>query len=126
MSFDIFLQSFEDDQAAPGEPQAAWRVLEPFFAGAPSEGHVRVYTADGGADVYGVGSDAVLINHASGQLIWQLMVEVAEAAGWVVMPAGCPVCVVREEMISDLPADLRDHAVVVRSGADVQEVIAQA
>jgi hypothetical protein len=54
------------------------------------------------------------------------MVDVARAADWVIMPVGCPVCVLREEMISDLPAELRDDAVVVECGADVLDVVAQA
>ena len=55
VSFDIFLQSFKDGHAAPGDPAAAWHVLGPYLA-APAGGHARVRTRDGEADVYGAGS----------------------------------------------------------------------
>jgi hypothetical protein len=35
VSFDIFLQSFKNGEAAPGDPEAACRELEPYLAGAP-------------------------------------------------------------------------------------------
>jgi hypothetical protein len=126
VSFDIFLQSFKDGDAAPGDPEAAWRVLAPYLAGALTGGYARVRTPDGEAAVYGAGRDALMINHASGQIIWQIMVDVARAADWVIMPVGCPVCVLREEMINDLPAELQDDAVVVGSGAEVLDVVPQA
>jgi hypothetical protein len=71
VSFDIFLQSFKNGDAAPGDPEAAWRALEPYLAGPPSAGYARARTSDGGAAVYGAGSDALMINHASGQVIWR-------------------------------------------------------
>lgn len=53
------------------------------------------------------------------------MVDVAKAAGWVIMPVGCPVCVMREDMIGELPAELQDDAVVIRSGAELLDVVAR-
>ncbi len=125
MSFDIFLQSIKNGEAAPGTPEAAHRALGPYFAGAPDGGYAKVRTADGEADVYGVGSASLMINHAGGEVIWQVMVDVAMAADWVIMPVGCPVCVMREDMISELPAELQDGAVVIRSGAELLDVIAR-
>ena len=125
MSFDIFLQSFAGGQAALGDPGAALRVLEPYLAGPADGGYAKARTADGAADVYGLGSDCLMINHASGTLIWQVMVDVARAAGYVILPVGVPACVVREEMIGDLPGELRDGAVVVRSGAELQDAVTQ-
>ena len=125
VSFDIFLQSFKDGVAAAGNAEAARQVLETYLAKVPDEGYALVRTADGEADVYGVGSDSLMFNHAGGVLIWQVMVDVAKAADWVIMPVGCPVCVVRAEMIRELPAGLKDDAVVINSGADLREVIAR-
>jgi hypothetical protein len=79
MSFDIFLQCFKDGEAAPGNPEAARQALEPYLAGAPDEGYALVRTADGEADVYGVGSDHLMFNHPGGEVIWQVMVDVAKA-----------------------------------------------
>jgi hypothetical protein len=125
VSFDIFLQSFKDGEAAPGKPEAARQALEPYLAGAPGEGCALVRTADGEADVYGVGSDHLMFNHAGGEVIWQVVVDVAKAADWVIMPVGCHVCVMREDMISELPVELRDNAVVINSGAELQDAIAR-
>ena len=97
-----------------------------YLAGAPTGGCARVHTPDGEAAVYGAGRDALMINQASGQIIWQIMVDVARVADWVITPVGCPVCVLREKMINDLPAELQDDAVVVGSGAEVLDVVAQA
>jgi hypothetical protein len=74
--------------------------------------------------VDGLGGASLMINHASGELIWQVMVDVARAAGFVIMPVGCPVCVAREEMIEDLPGELQDGAVVVRSGVELLKAVA--
>jgi len=125
MSFDILLQSFKGGEAAPGNPEAARRILEPYLAGDPEEGYALVRTADGEADAYGVGGDHLLFNHAGGEMIWQVMVDVAKAADWVIMPVGCPVCVMRKEMISELPPEMQDNAVVITSGAELQDAIAR-
>jgi len=127
VSFDIFLQSFAGGEAAPGDPVAARRVLDPYLAAPPDgNGYAKVRTDDGEADVYGVGSDSLMINHASGTLIWQVVVDVAEAGGYVILPIGVPACLVREEMTGDLPGELRDGAVVVRSGAELLDAVARA
>jgi hypothetical protein len=127
VSFDIFLQSFRASHArVGGDAEAAVRVLERYLAGVPAGGFAHASTPDGGADVYGLGGDGLMINHASGESIWQVLVDVAVAGDYVIMPTGCPVCIVRPEMSSDLPEALRADAVVVRSGADVLSVLANA
>jgi hypothetical protein len=47
----------------------------------------------------------------------------ARAAGRVVMPVGCPVCLTDEGQRSDLPEGLQDEVVVVRSGMELLETI---
>jgi hypothetical protein len=123
MSFDIFLQGFAGGEATPGRPDAAVRVLAPYFTEAPDDGFVCVQLADGQADVYGVGRSSLMVNHAAGGQIWGLIVTVATAAGWVIMPVGCPVCVVADEQAADLPDELRTDVVVVRSGTELLQVI---
>jgi hypothetical protein len=71
MSFDIFLQSSKDGEAGRAIKAATMRDLEPYLAGAPDEGYALVRTADGEADVYGVGSYHLTFNHAGGEVIWQ-------------------------------------------------------
>ena len=80
-------------------------------------------TPDGDAEVYGLGGDGLMITHASGEFIWQVMVDVAIAGDYVIMPVGCAVCVVHQEMMDQLPEVLRDRAVLVRSGSDVLSVL---
>jgi hypothetical protein len=64
-----------------------------------------------------------MVNHAAGEQIWDLIVTVAAAAGWVIMPVGHPVCVVAGEHAEDLPDDLRTNVVIVGTGADLLRVI---
>jgi hypothetical protein len=120
VSFDIFLQCFDDDTSAVSD--AVRTVLAPFIT--PPEGTFAVInTNDGEADVYGISTDHLMINHAAGEHIWQVMVEIARAANMAIMPIGCPTCVVDKAMISSLPAELRQEAVVVSSGKELLTII---
>jgi hypothetical protein len=125
VSFDVFLQGFSSGQAATGQPDAALRVLAPFFVEAPSDGYVVLETTDGSADIYGVGRDSLMVTHASGEQVWDLLFATAVAAGWVVMPVGCPVCVTSEDQVSQLPEELSKAVAVVTSGAGILNVIRQ-
>jgi hypothetical protein len=42
---------------------------------------------------------------------------------WVIMPVDCPVCVVADEQAADLPDELRADVTVVRTGAELLQVI---
>ena len=85
----MFLQRFGD---SPGDSGAGLRVLEPLLVSPPSDGYGLVRTADGDADVYGLGTDSLMFTHASCRQVWQVMVDVAHAAGYAIMPVGCPTC----------------------------------
>ena len=123
MSPDVFLQSFVNGGTGGGDPEAARRVLEPYLAAADDgDPRVCVHTEDGKADVYGLG-DGLMINRATGQLIWQILVDVSAASDYAILPIGRPVCVPREDMIAQLPDELRGAAIVVNSGADLLNVI---
>ncbi len=57
-------------------------------------------------------------------LALDLVVEVARMADLVVLPAGCPACVVAEARARELPAELAQLGVeLVRTGRDLREVI---
>lgn len=126
MSFGILLQSFAHGQAAAGHPDGAFRALEPYLDGSPADGFAHLATPDGDADVFGIGSTGLMINGDSGEFIWQLLVDVAVAGDYAIMPVGRPVCLVREDMKDDLPEEMRADAVVVRSGADVMNLVTAA
>lgn len=93
-----------------------------------SDGFGRIVTADGEGDIYGLDDNdqGLVINHATGRQIWQLIVDVARAAGYAVLPVGCPVCVVDEVMIGHLPDQLRQNAVLVRDGGDLERAVVNA
>ena len=80
VSFDISLQSFKNGETAPGDPETAPRALEPHLAGSRSGLCTGVPTRDGEAAAYGVGRDALTFNHAGGEVIRQVMVDLAKAA----------------------------------------------
>jgi hypothetical protein len=122
VSFDIFLQGFENGYGAPGKPDEANRVLRPYLRVGPT-GFRNVVTEDGDAEVYGVGTDGLMFAHASGRRVWDVMFEVARAGDWAIIPVGCPTCVPTSRMIAELPDELRKDVVVVDSGADVIDVV---
>jgi hypothetical protein len=131
VSFDIYLQAFEHGASAErdGAP-----VRELLLAHAdvhdPEHAFVHVVYRDGEADVYGVPNETspwhgLMFNHVSGDA-FELLVKVADIAELVVMPAGCPVCVVAEHQIDHLPDELRAARVeIVRTGTDLLGVISQ-
>jgi len=123
VSFDIFLQGFAGGDACTAGAAAAERVLTPYVVGEADEAFARLQTDDGGAEVYGLGSDSLLVSRPSGQRVFALLVEVATIAGWAIMPVGCATCVADEALIRDLPDELRDDVVFVRSGDDLLDVI---
>ncbi|MEV0156092.1 hypothetical protein AB0H57_20505 [Micromonospora sp. NPDC050686] len=116
MSFDVFLQRFG---ARLGDAGVARRVLAPLLVTPSDDGFGVVRTRDGEADVYGLGTDTLMFTHASGRQIWQVVVDVAQATGYAIMPVGCPTCVTRLEHLADLPDELRSLALVVLNGDDL-------
>jgi hypothetical protein len=125
VSFDIFLQGFLGGDDAPGDRAAAIGIIAPLLAGPVTDGYGRIVTADGDADVYGLGDSdqGLMVNHASGHEIWQVVVDIARAAGYAVLPVGCPACVVDAVILGHLPEELRDAAVLVHDGGDLERVV---
>lgn len=125
MSFDIFLQGFRDGDGTPGDRAAAIAIITPLLAGPVSDGFGRIVTKDGEADIYDLADadEGLMVNHASGRQIWQVIVDVARAARYVVLPVGCPACVVDEAVIGHLPVELREDTVLVHDGGDLERVV---
>ena len=129
MSFDVYFQRFVDGDADESGRDEVVAVLAPYLK--PSvETPGRIEHPAGNADVYGLGDgdgdgdgDGMMINHIEDGL-WDLLVEAARAGRWAIMPIGCPTCVFNAAMLANLPEDLRQDAVVVNSGADVRDLIA--
>jgi hypothetical protein len=124
MSFDIFLQGFRDGEAATVDALAVSRTLAPFVVDG-DEGHSHLRLPDGEADAYGLDDPAsgVMINHASGRLVWDLIFERAHGAGLAIMPVGSATAVTAETDLMDLPQELSEDAVVVSSGAELLRMV---
>jgi hypothetical protein len=126
VSFDVLFQRFKDGEAEPGGGEAMRRVLESFITSEDRDHHfARIELDDGGADVYLDGDD-MMANHVAGQRIWDLLVEGALQAGWVIMPVGCPVCITDEAQRRHLPEGLTEEVKVVLNGDDLLTVIKSA
>jgi hypothetical protein len=102
------------------------RVLEPFIVSEePDNDFALIKYGDGGADVY-LDGDHMMANHVTGHRTWDLLVEGAQEAGWVIMPVGCPTCITDEAQRPHLPEGLNEQVEVVRCGADLLKVIRSA
>jgi hypothetical protein len=126
VSFDIFLQRFVNGKAVDADGDSMLAILEPLIT-ARSGGWARIITADGHADVYGIDDPAsgLVINHASGRAVWDVVFELARAAGMAVMPVGCRTSVTDPGLIDALPAG-SPRAEVVTSGADILATVEDA
>jgi hypothetical protein len=122
MSFDVFFQGFlagEPSERGGAQMQA---VLAPYIIEA-APAFLRVRKGDGEADIY-LGDGGMMANHISGDDPWDLLVQGARAANWVIIPVGCPTCLTQPGQREELPEGLDDDVVVVDTGADLLAVIA--
>jgi hypothetical protein len=129
MSFDIHLQAFKDGEAVDRDgAEVRQRLLRVAKRYEPESGFVEVGDDLGPADIYGVPPEgaalkSLMFNHV-GDNGFDLLVEVAQIARLVVMPLGCPVCIVHEEQRQDLPPELAEADVeVVTTGKALLDVI---
>lgn len=84
MSFDVSFQGFlAGESSARGGTQMR-EVLAPHIS-QQSESFLRLRVGDGGADIY-LSDDGMMANHISGRDPWDLLVQGARAAGWVIIP----------------------------------------
>ncbi len=131
MSFDIFLMRFSAGRAR-ADRAGAMRILAPLVDGPIDDlDVVTIRTLDGDAAVYGLKeADSLMFNHVSGQHVWDVMVEVAKAGSYVIMPVGCPTCVVDAADAVELPEVLGDElgtgVLIVHSGAELLAAVESA
>lgn len=126
MSLDVYFQRFRDGDTEPGGGDAMREVLLPFIVREePEHSFALVEIGDGTADVY-LSPDAMRADHVAGEQPWDLLVRGAKAAGWAIMPVGCPVCVTDEFDRSHLPEGLGDEAILVTTGKELPRVIREA
>ena len=75
---------------------------------------VLIYLGDG---------DGMLASHVSGEQPWELLVQAARSADWVILPAGCATCITDEAQRGHLPEGLDEDVVLVTSGVELLRVI---
>jgi len=123
MSFDIFLQRF--DGPLTDADKVALNAIIRSFAPASGRAFSRFETADGGADVYGEDdlANGMMINHAQGTLIWDVIVRIAQAGRFAIMPVGCPTCLTDPALAATLPSEIASDTRVVSTGRDLLAVI---
>ena len=126
MSFDVFFQRFKNGDADEGGGEAMRRVLAPHIVReGPEHDFALIEFGNGSADVY-LGASDMMANHVSGDSPWDLLVDGAMAAQWVILPVGCPTCITDEAQRAHLPAGLDEDVVLVKTGADLLAVIRSA
>jgi len=129
VSYDLFVQRFENGDAAVMDGIAFRAVWGPYVDRVEPEFNLRhVHVDDGGdAEIFGgVAAEtfrSLMISRFSRGRVLHLLVEFAAAADAVVLPPGCPALLVREDQRRHLPEELRADAVVVRGGADVERIL---
>ena len=128
MSFDVHLLAFDHGEAGS---RAAGGVRDLLLQHGKETGelHVLVGYGDGEADVYGLPAEgepltSLTFNHVNGEDPWELIVQVAHAADLVIVPAGCPVCLVSDRQRPHLPEEIAGaRATVVRDGRGLLRAI---
>ena len=109
-------------QAGTGAEQAL-ATIRSYVQGEFGPEYAQVVTGDGGMDVFGLSTPAIMVNHAAGEDVWDLLVDVAWAASWAVLPVGCPARVTDVSLLAQLPEELQVDARVVTCGQDLLDVI---
>ncbi|MFB7516417.1 hypothetical protein [Streptomyces sp. NPDC056144] len=131
MSWDVYVFRFVDGELAALDAGRFRQVIEPDAVGyEPGLGCVGVRAADGStADVYAdtegpEGLMSVCFTHLQVGGATDVLVRVAETLDAVIVPAGCPVFLFREEQRRHLPPEFREEAVVLpATGAAFTEAV---
>jgi hypothetical protein len=114
VSFDVFFQGLlAGESSAHGRTQMR-EVLAPYVSQQDGT-FLRVQVGDGEADIY-LSDSGMMANHISGRDPWDLLVQGAQAANWVIIPVGCPTCLTQPGQHKELPEGLDDDVVVVETG----------
>lgn len=123
MSFDVFFQPFTNGEMGSGGGDKMREVLSPYIKREePEHTFALLEIGTGSADLY-LDENSMMANHISGDEPWDVLVQGAQAAGWVIIPVGCPTCITDEQQREHLPAELQEAVVLVRSGTELLQAI---
>ncbi|WP_341941214.1 hypothetical protein [Microbacterium sp. LWH10-1.2] len=118
MSFDVHLLQAGDNGSDP--TNATLDSLRPYLVA----GEMRLATADGGAEVYGLETrpiKSVMFTHVDGHAAWDVIYSAAVAGSWAVVPVGGDTCIVDPRHALELPAELvAGGFVLVTSGEELR------
>ncbi|NJP35914.1 hypothetical protein [Micromonospora thermarum] len=129
MGYDMFVQRFQQGDAAPIAGEAIRVAFEPHVdRREPDRSYWHISAKDGGtADLYAVlggeALDSLMISRFSPGLVLDMLVKFIGLADAVVLPPGCPALLAHEGQRRHLPEELRADAVVVQAGADLERVL---
>ncbi|MEV4384682.1 hypothetical protein AB0J68_02970 [Micromonospora sp. NPDC049580] len=129
MSYEMFVQRFEQGDAAPMAADAFLAVFGPRVnRREPPHSYWHISADDGGtADVYAALVDdtlgSLMISRFSGGAVLDMLVTFIGLADAVVLPPGCPTLLAHEGQRHHLPEGFRADAVVIQTGADVERVL---
>ncbi|MFI5610748.1 hypothetical protein [Amycolatopsis sp. NPDC051903] len=128
MSYDLFVQGFDDGDAAP-MPSSAFDVFRSHVDRADSEHHFwHVRTPDGGeADIYadvtaGTFHSFMIQRFSTGRPL-DLLAEFTIRAGAVILAPDGPAMLTAEAQRRHLPDGFQRDAIVVRNGDDIRHAL---
>ncbi|MFD9379779.1 hypothetical protein ACFWBH_30415 [Streptomyces sp. NPDC059999] len=126
MSYSIFVQRFTQGQSAPLNEGLAREILRPYLVADQGE-PLLIRAEDGGeAEVYG-DSTGLMFDRPNWGKIFDIVADLAEQLGAVVVMPGSPTLMRSEADREDLPAELRDEATVLEwTGSAIQSVLKEA
>lgn len=128
MSFDVFVQRFENGEPRPLDYDL---ILTSFGRQSasplrtPSDGFLELETDDGGADVYGLGpgTEGLMFNNIAGLVAWEVIWKVANDINAVILPVGAPTMVTSASAIEHLPTPLQQETMVITEAIDLHQAI---
>lgn len=125
MQRDVFIQAFRKGDPIFLRHASVEVLVAPYLLGTRT-GVASVLMDDGGAEIWGYGDDGGLaVVGATGDEIWDLVVAIARANGAAIIPVGGTPIVADASLIPDLPPEGRSATVVVGSGVELIEALAQ-
>lgn len=122
----MFLQAFRDGDDTDADAVLLDGLIRPHLASMGEEtGCATLTFADGRLDLHGLDDlgSGFMVNHVEGEAAYGFLVDVASQADLAILPVGCPTAVCGDHLLAHLPDELRDDVVVVRTGADLLDLI---
>ncbi|GAB3667820.1 hypothetical protein GCM10027596_37410 [Nocardioides korecus] len=115
MTVEVLLQHFVEGHDGHEGRERALAVLGPYLPeGLDRFGRGRIVTPDGGGEVFGLeersSSGTAVFSDLRGETVWDVLVQVALATGWTILPLGHAPVLVPGQRIADLPEALRAEA----------------